>query len=137
MVKVYKPGRVVILLAGKQAGKKAIVIKSNDDGTQDRPYEHALVAGIECYPRKVTKSMSKIKIAKRSKIKPFVRIINLKHVMPTRYTASDIIFDKVKINKEILKDPGRRRKARRLVKAKLEERYKSGKNLWLFQKLRF
>lgn len=42
--------------------------------------------------------------------------------MPTRYTASDIAFDKVKINKEILKDPGRRRKAHRLVKAKLEER---------------
>lgn len=74
MVKVYKPGRVVILLTGKQAGKKAIVIKSNDEGTQDRPYEHALVAGIERYPRKVTKSMSKKKIARRSKIKPFVRV---------------------------------------------------------------
>lgn len=77
MVKVYKPGRVVILLAGKQAGKKAIVIKSNDDGTQDRPYEHALVAGIERYPRKVTKSMSKKKIARRSKIKPFVRVSSI------------------------------------------------------------
>lgn len=74
MVKVYKPGRVVILLTGKQAGKKAIVIKSNDEGTQDRPYEHGLVAGIERYPRKVTKSMSKKKIARRSKIKPFVRV---------------------------------------------------------------
>ncbi|MPC17538.1 60S ribosomal protein L27 [Portunus trituberculatus] len=101
MVKVYKPGRVVILLTGKQAGKKAIVIKSNDEGTQDRPYEHGLVAGIERYPRK---------------------IVNLKHVMPTRYTATDIVFDKVEINKEILKDPARRKKARRMVKAKLEER---------------
>lgn len=43
--------------------------------------------------------------------------------MPTRYTATDIVFDKVKINKEILKDPARRKKARRMVKAKLEERY--------------
>ncbi|KAG7163738.1 60S ribosomal protein L27-like [Homarus americanus] len=137
MVKVFKPGRVVILLTGRRAGKKAIVIKSNDDGTQDRPYEHALVAGIERYPRKVMKSMSKKKIARRSRIKPFVKIVNLKHMMPTRYTATDIVFDKVKINKEILKDPARRRKARRLVKAKLEERYKSGKNRWLFQKLRF
>merc|ERR1712226_1279662 len=121
MVKVYKQGRVVILLTGK----KAIVIKSNDDGTQDRPYEHALVAGIERYPRKVTKKMSKKKIARRSKIKPFIRVINLKHVMPTRYTATDIQFDKVKVNKETLKDPGRRRKARNAVKVKLEERYKS------------
>ena len=74
MVKVYKPGRVVILLTGKHAGKKAIVLKSNDEGTQDRQYEHALVAGIDRYPRKVTKSMGKKKIAKRSKIKPFVRV---------------------------------------------------------------
>ncbi|KAK8724583.1 hypothetical protein OTU49_011161 [Cherax quadricarinatus] len=137
MVKVYKPGRVVILLTGKQAGKKAIVIKSNDDGTQDRPYEHALVAGIERYPRRVTKSMSKRKIARRSKIKPFVKIVNLKHLMPTRYTATDIIFDKAKVNKETLKDPGRRKKARKVVRYTLEERYKSGKNRWLFQKLRF
>ena len=53
----------------------------------------------------------------------FQQIVNLKHVMPTRYTATDIVFDKVKINKEILKDPARRKKARRMVKAKLEERY--------------
>ena len=46
MVKVYKQGRVVIVLSGRYAGKKAIVIKANDDGTQDRPYEHAIIAGI-------------------------------------------------------------------------------------------
>jgi large subunit ribosomal protein L27e len=27
-----KPGRVVILLAGRHAGKKAIIVKQNDDG---------------------------------------------------------------------------------------------------------
>lgn len=46
MVKVYKAGRVVIVLSGRFAGKKGIVIKSNDEGTSDRPYEHALIAGI-------------------------------------------------------------------------------------------
>merc|ERR1711915_884652 len=137
MVKVYKPGRVVIVLSGRQAGKKAIVIKSNDDGTQDRPYEHALVCGIDRYPRKVTRKMTKKKIARRSKIKHFVRVVNLKHLMPTRYTVTDISFDKAKINKEAHKDPGKRRRMRRIVKNKLEERYKSGKNRWLFQRLRY
>ncbi|KAK7086058.1 60S ribosomal protein L27 [Halocaridina rubra] len=137
MVKVYKPGRVVILLSGRQAGKKALVIKSNDEGTQDRPYEHALVCGIERYPRKVTKKMGRKKISRRSKIKPFVKVVNLKHVMPTRYTATDISFDKAKINKETHKDPGKRRRIRRIVKHKLEERYKSGKNRWLFQRLKY
>merc|ERR1712168_1623019 len=137
MVKIYKPGRVVILLTGKHAGKKAIVVKSNDDGTQESPYEHALVCGIDRYPRKVTKKMGKKKVMKRSKVKPFIRVVNLKHVCPTRYTASDIAFDKANINKETLKDPSKRKKARMMAKAKLEERYKSGKNRWLFNKLRF
>ena len=74
MVKIYKTGRVVICLSGKMAGRKGIVLKSYDEGTQDRPYEHALVAGIDRYPRKVTKSMGKKKISKRSKIKPFARV---------------------------------------------------------------
>ena len=43
-------------------------------GTQDREYGHALVAGIERYPRKVTKSMGKKKLTKRSRVKPFVKV---------------------------------------------------------------
>lgn len=55
-----------------------------DDGTADRPYSHALVAGIDRYPRKVTATMGKKKIAKRSKIKAFVKVFNYNHLMPTR-----------------------------------------------------
>jgi len=69
-----KPGKVCIVLAGKYAGKKAIIVKQQDDGTQDRAYGHALVAGIERYPRKVTKSMGKKKLTKRSRVKPFVKV---------------------------------------------------------------
>jgi len=75
MVKFMKPGKVVIVLAGRYAGRKAIIVKQQDDGTQERMYGHALVAGIERYPRKVTKSMSKKKLTKRSKIKPFVKVV--------------------------------------------------------------
>jgi large subunit ribosomal protein L27e len=32
------------------------------------------VAGIDQYPRKVTKKMSKKKIQKRSKVKPFLKV---------------------------------------------------------------
>merc|ERR1712055_699200 len=123
MVKIFKPGRVVIMLGGRHAGKKGIVVKTNEDGTRDRPFEHALVVGIDRYPRRVLKGWSKRKINKRSTIKPFIRVINLKHLMPTRYTTTDIVF-----NKEILKDAGRRAKLRQLVRAQLEERYKSGRN---------
>lgn len=39
--------------------------------------------------------------------------------------------------KEVAKDVVARRKARQEVRAKFEDRYKSGKNKWFFTKLRF
>merc|ERR1711894_32184 len=136
MGKFMKSGKVVLVLGGKYAGRKAIIVKNYDDGTQDRPYEHALVAGINKYPRKVTKSMGKKKVAKRSKIKSFVKVINYNHLMPTRYSV-DVTLNKSVVNKDILKDGSKRRRARTEIKTKLEERYNSGKNKWFFQKLRF
>lgn len=53
MGKFIKPGKVVVLLAGRYAGKKAIVVKTYDDGTPNREFSHCLVAGIERAPRRV------------------------------------------------------------------------------------
>ena len=39
--------------------------------------------------------------------------------------------------KEVAKDQAVRKKARQEVRAKLEDRYKTGKNKWFFTKLRF
>jgi ribosomal protein L14E/L6E/L27E len=66
--------QVAIILQGRQAGKKVVVIKQLDEGTKERPYPHALVAGIERYPLKVTKRMGAKKLAKRSKVKPFIKV---------------------------------------------------------------
>jgi len=127
---------VVLVLNGRYAGRKAVVVKNNDEGTADKPYGHALIAGIDRYPRKVTRKMGKNKIKKRNKIKPFVKVLNYNHLMPTRYMV-DIAFDKSIVNKEVFKDPAKRKKARGDVKAKFEEKYKTGKSRWFFQKLRF
>merc|ERR1711936_1098829 len=136
MGRFIKSGRVVILTAGKYAGKKAVVVKESNEGDQARLYGHALVAGIDRYPRKVTKSMGKKKMAKRNKMKPFVKVINYNHIMPTRYSV-DININKEVVNKESVKDLTKRRTARAHVKTAFEERYKTGKNKWFFQKLRF
>ena len=66
--------QVAIVLQGRQAGHKVVVIKQLDEGTKERPYPHAIVAGIERYPLKVTKRMGAKKIAKRSKVKPFIKV---------------------------------------------------------------
>lgn len=69
-----KQGKVVLVLGGRYAGRKAIIVRNYDDGTADKQYGHALVAGIDRYPRKVHKRMGKGKLHKRSKIKPFVKV---------------------------------------------------------------
>lgn len=79
-----KNGRVVIMLNGRYAGRKAIVVKANDEGNDLKKFGHALVAGVDRYPRKVVRAMGKAKMEKRSKIKPFVKVINFNHIMPTR-----------------------------------------------------
>ena len=66
--KFLKAGKVVLLLQGRMAGKKAVIVKTFDEGTPDRPYGYCLVAGIQKYPLKITKSMSEKKAAKRSKV---------------------------------------------------------------------
>ena len=78
MGKIMKAGKVILLLGGRYAGRKAVIVKPSDEGTTDKPFSHALVAGIDRYPRKVTKKMSKKKVAKRSKIKPFLKVKNPK-----------------------------------------------------------
>merc|ERR1719483_1920725 len=134
--KFMKSGKVVLVLGGRFAGRKAVIVKNYDDGTTDKPYGHALVAGIDRYPRRVTRDMGKKKLKMRSKIKAFVKVVNYNHLMPTRYSV-DLNFEKNVVNKDAFRDQALKSKARREVKAKFEERYKTGKNKWFFQKLRF
>lgn len=77
MRKIMKGGKVVIVLSGRYAGRKAVVIKTFDDGTAEKQFGHALIAGIDRYPRKVTKKMGKAKLKKKSKIKPFIKVCSV------------------------------------------------------------
>ncbi|GBG90910.1 hypothetical protein CBR_g51417 [Chara braunii] len=135
MVKFLKQNKVVVLLNGRYAGHKAVIVKNFDDGTSGRPYGHALVAGIAKYPRKVTKKLSKKKLAKRARLKPFVKVINYNHIMPTRY-ALDVDL-KTTVVPEKLETQAKKVETRKEVKKILEERFKTGKNRWFFSKLRF
>ena len=51
-----QPGKVVIVLSGRYAGKKAVIVKNHDEGTSSRPYGHAMVVGLSKEPRKVCES---------------------------------------------------------------------------------
>ncbi|EIE77729.1 hypothetical protein G6F57_002660 [Rhizopus arrhizus] len=136
MVKFIKAGKVVVILQGRYAGKKAVVVRNHDEGTKERPYGYAVVAGIERTPLKVTKSMGKKKVAKRSKVKPFIKIVNYNHMMPTRY-ALELEQIKGTISSETFKEPTQREDSKKVIKKLFEERYQTGKNKWFFSKLRF
>lgn len=143
---IVKAGKVVIVLAGRHAGKKAIVVKTFDDGNSDKRFAHCLVAGLARNPRKVTRAMSKTKVEKRSKsMKPFVKYINVRHVFPTRYVV-DLDLKKA-VDEADLVDPERKVDVKKNLKKLFYDRYLNQKEVtsekkaqgstYFFQKLRF
>ncbi|TVY23992.1 60S ribosomal protein [Lachnellula hyalina] len=135
-MKFLKVGRVAIITRGRYAGKKVVIIQPQDTGNKSHPYPHALVAGIERYPSQITRRMSKARQAKRSKVKPFIKVINYNHLMPTRYTL-ELEGLKGVVTADTFKEVSQREDAKKTVKKALEERYTSGKNRWFFTPLRF
>ena len=85
MVNCLNPGKVVVILAGKHAGQKAVIVYVNDTPTKKYKFPHAMVVGIERGPRRVSPDMDEKTINKRTSMKVFYQIINLQHFMPTRF----------------------------------------------------
>lgn len=79
-----KEGKVVIVLKGRFAGRKAVVIRDYDGSKRDNSFPKVLLAGVDKSPLKVTRRMSNKKISRRTRVKPFVKFVNQNHVMPTR-----------------------------------------------------
>lgn len=69
-----------------------VLLQNHDEGTQDKPYGHCLVAGIDRYPRQVTRRMGKKKIKDRSKMKSFLKVYNYNHLMPTRLERTNVFL---------------------------------------------
>lgn len=145
---------MAIITRGRYAGKKVptslrqnpllvkltcldqvVIIQPLDSGSKSHAFPHALVAGIERYPSQVTRRMSKARQAKRSRVKPFIKIINYNHLMPTRYTL-ELEGLKNVITNDTFKEVSQREEAKKTVKKSLEERYTTGKNRWFFTPLR-
>ena len=104
MGKFYKAGKVVVVLNGKNAGAKGIIVKAFES-TKDRKYPHCLVVGLSKGPRKPTKrniaklqdKIKKLEAAKDSNDKVnalksfgvFIKHYNMSHLLATRYTVKE------------------------------------------------
>merc|ERR1719158_976985 len=149
MGKFLKPGRVVIVLGGRYAGKKAVCVKTFDEGSKARAFGHCLVAGGQKAPLKVTKGMSKKKVEKRFRVKPFVKYVNYTHVMPTRYSIPADMEPKALVSDAQMDTADGRVEAKKALAALLKEKFQnptsqvdksgSGKSALMFlkKKLRF
>merc|ERR1711966_367006 len=146
MVKFLKDGKIVVILAGRYAGKKAVILKTMDDNTKDRPYGHCVVAGVATAPRPITRAMCKPTpkmkklVKKRSSIKVFVKIINFTHLMPTRYSLDSSSSKGLKnlLNADTFNDLSIKKKMIKSAQDLLQKRYQDGEGgNWFFEKLRF
>jgi hypothetical protein len=81
------------------------------------------------YPLKVTKSMGKKKVSRRSKVKPFIKVVNYAHLLPTRYVL-ELESLKGSISNDTFKEPSQREDAKKAIKKAFEERYAKGSNRW-------
>ena len=105
MVKFYKPGKVVVVLNGRNAGSKGIIVKSNYENTKDKKYPHCVVVGLSKGPRKPTKkNIAKLQ-ARIRKLESqsdatdrlnalksfgvFIKTYNMSHLLATRYTIKE------------------------------------------------
>lgn len=143
---IIKAGKVVILLGGRYAGKKAIVVKTCEEGTEARKFPHALVAGIDKSPRKVTKSMSAKKVARKTRMKAFIKAVNYTHLLPTRYTVDPGVLELTGMVDEKTTTGPNRKSARKEIQKNFSKKYnnqptemsrKKASLDFFFKKLRF
>lgn len=149
MVRFIKPGRVVIVLSGRYAGKKAVVVKCYDEGTKERKFPHCLVAGVKKAPLFITQKMNEKKQERRTRIGAFVKFVNYQHILPTRYVVSADIdlkgvvieerMGSVKLRKDLRKELRNTFTKKYTSQASLKKGEKAGSlhTKFLFSKLRF
>lgn len=144
MVNIYKTGRVVIILSGKYAGKKAFVLKNSN--IESLCEKKIIILGIKKEMKKIKLNMSNRKIISNLRFKTFIKTINIKHVFPTRYVIeTDDVFKTLidayysnKLGNNVNEHANEKAKVNLVsINNYLQDRLLKGKNLWFFKKLKF
>ena len=123
-----------MLLRGRQAGKKAVVVSSYPNGTDSAPFAHSYVIGLEkvMVPRLVLPGLTVRQIERRMRMSVFLRKLNWRHLMVTRHTLPLQADD---VNIALLEDPRTRLQAKQMAQALMRQRFNAGKDQWFFTKL--
>lgn len=71
---------------------------------------------------RVTARMSQKKIERRTKVKPFVKLVNYNHIMPTRYLVATDIDLKTVVSEDKLANKESRKQMKREVRKLFQEK---------------
>ncbi|KAE8776327.1 60S ribosomal protein L27-3 [Hordeum vulgare] len=85
----------MFLLQGRYAGKKAVFMRVFEEGTRDRPYGHCLVTGLAKYRKKVIQKDSAKKMAKKSRVKVFLKLEDRFKTDKNRYAGKKAVIVRV------------------------------------------
>lgn len=88
---ILEKERVVLLTKGKYAGCKGVIV---DQVKRGELFEEVMVVGLAKAPMPVTENMTERQKKRRESTKCFVKKMNIRHLMPTKYTMENV-FDKI------------------------------------------
>ncbi len=125
---IFKPNMIVIITNGRLAGKKAVVVKELEN-------DNLLLAGISRIPEESPDYLPEWQKRRNSKFVSFIKKINMKHVLATRYKA-DAGLETLNLDRNT-KDLSARAALNLEANKILKNAFEAKKAKWLFTKLNF
>mmetsp|Transcript_61 Transcript_61/g.89 ORF Transcript_61/g.89 Transcript_61/m.89 type:complete len:141 (-) Transcript_61:3895-4317(-) len=133
-------GRIVVLLKGKYAGRKAIIYDKLNSKKDKKNPDKVYLFGIKNYPKRIIRKMNFERKIRKSNVKIFFRKVNSRHVFLTRYIFDGIdslnaLFEQnlISISKNLKFDSAKKK----LFNNVFTDIFLSGRNKWFFKKLKF
>lgn len=125
---LLKKEKVVLLSKGRYAGCKGVIV---DDIEKGERYEYVTVIGLAKVPSPVTENMTERQKKRRESIRCFVKRMNIRHLMATKYTMENV-FDKIELTDvtDMSEKVELLREAEKLFKAA----YVNNPTHWVFKK---
>lgn len=125
---IFKPNMIVLISNGRLAGKKAVVVKELENNM-------IVVAGVVRVPVESPDYLPTWQKRKNEKFVTFIKKINIKHVIATRYKA-DIGLEAVEVENAI-ENINAKATLNGEANKILKNAYEAKKAKWLFTQLKF
>lgn len=126
---IFKPNMIVVLTKGRLAGKKAVVLKEAGENM-------ILIAGVSRTPTESPDYLPNWQKRRNEKFVTFVKKVNIKHVLATRYKA-DVGLSELDIEGGALEDINIRATVNSQANRILKGAFENSKARWLFSALKF